>query len=138
MEPQDHTIIRTRWVFRNKLNEDREIIRNKARQVAQGYNQEEGIDHDETLAPVAKLVSIQIMHVFASYINIKLYQMDVKCDFLNDYLQEEVYAKQPPGLENSNLPNHVFKLNKALYGLKQAPRIGYNRFSLHLPENNFQ
>ena len=130
--PPDRTIIGTRWVFRNKLNEDGDIIRNKARLVAQGYNQEEGIDYDETFAPVARLESIRIMLAFASYMNIKLYQMDVKCAFLNGYLQEEVYVKQPPGFENPDLPNHVFKLNKALYGLKQAPRAWYDRFSSHL------
>ena len=128
----NRTIIRTRWVFRNKLNEDGDIIRNKARLVAQGYNQEEGIDYDETFAPVARLESIRIMLAFASYMNIKLYQMDVKCAFLNGYLQEEVYVKQPPDFENSDLPNHVFKLNKALFGLKQAPRAWYDRFSSYL------
>ena len=84
--PPDHTIIGTRWVFRNKFNEDGDIIRNKARLVAQGYNQEEGIDYDETFSLVARLESIRIMLAFASYMNIKLYQMDVKCAFLNGYL----------------------------------------------------
>ena len=88
--PPDCTIIGTRWVLCNKLNEDGDIIRNKARLVAQGYNQEEGIDYDETFAPVARLESIRIMLAFASYMNIKLYQMDVKCAFLNGYLQKEV------------------------------------------------
>ena len=77
------------------------------------------------------------MLTFASYINIKLYQMDVKCAFLYCYLQEKVYVKQILGFENANLPNHVFKLNKALYGLKQALRACYDRFSSHLFENNF-
>ena len=90
--PLDRTIIGTRWFFRNKLNEDGEIIRNKARLVAQGYNQEEGIDYDETFSPIARLESIRIMLTFASYMNIKLYQMDTKCAFLKGYLQEEVYV----------------------------------------------
>ena len=135
--PPDRTIIGTRWVFLNKLNEDGKIIRNKARLVAQGYNQEEGIDYDETFAPVARLASIRIRIAFALYMKIKLYQMDVKCVFLNGYLQEEVYVKQLPSFENPNLPNHLFKLNKALYGLKQTPRAWLDRFSSHLLENNF-
>jgi len=92
--------------------------------VAKGYNQEEGIDFDETFALVARLEAIRILSTFASYMNIKLYQMDVKCAFLNVYLQEEVYV-EPPSFENPNLPNHVYKLQKALYGLKQAPRAWY-------------
>ena len=89
--PLDRTIIGTRWVFRNKLSEDGEIIRNKARLVAQGYNKKEGIDYDKTFTPIARLEYIRIMLVFPSYMNIKLYQMDVKCTFLNGYLQEELY-----------------------------------------------
>jgi vacuolar-type H+-ATPase catalytic subunit A/Vma1 len=79
--PQDHTIIGTRWVFRNKLNEEGKVIRNKARLVAQGYNQQEGIDYDETFAPVARLEAIRIMLAYASHKNIKLFQMDVKSAF---------------------------------------------------------
>ena len=118
---KDHPVIGTKWVFRNKLDEKGTVVRNKARLVAKGYNQEEGIDYDETFAPVARLEAIRILLAFASYMGIRLFQMDVKCAFLNGFLQEEVFVEQPPGFENPDFPNHVFKLHKALYGLKQAP-----------------
>ena len=135
--PSDHSIIGTRWVFRNKKNEQGEVTRNKARLVAQGFNQEEGIDYDETYAPVARMEAIRMLLAFASHKSFKLFQMDVKCAFLNGFIDEEVYVKQPPGFENKDFPNHVFKLTKALYGLKQAPRAWYERLSGFLIENGF-
>ena len=111
------------WVFRNKIDENENIIRNKGRLVAQGYCQEEGIDYEETFAPVARLEAIRMLLAFVSYKKkFILYQMDVKSAFLNDYIMEEVYVKQPPRFENFDFPHHVYKLKKALYGLKQAPR----------------
>ena len=106
--------------------------------MAKGYNQEEGIDFDETFALVARLEAIRILLAFASHMNIKLYQMDVKCAFLNGYLQEQVYVEQPPGFENPNFPAHVYKLQKALYGLKQALRAWYARLSKFLLEHGFE
>ena len=103
------------------------IIRNKARLVAKGYNQEERIDYEETYAPIARLEAVRMLLAFASIMGIKLYQMDVKSAFLNGFIREEVYVDQPTGFENSDLPNHIFKLKKALYGLKQAPRAWYER-----------
>ena len=97
------------------------MVRNKARLVAQCYNQE-GIDFEETFAIVARLEAIRLLLAFACYMDFKLYQMDVKSVFLNDTIKEEVYVKQPPGFEDYEYPNYVFKLNKALYGLKQASR----------------
>ena len=136
-KPNDHQIIGTKWVFRNKLDENGVIIRNKARLVAKGYNQEEGIDYEETYAPVARLEAIRMLLAFASIMDFKLYQMDVKSAFLNGFIQEEVYVDQPPGFESFDLPNHVFKLKKALYGLKQAPRAWYERLSKFLLEKDF-
>ena len=95
--PNNCSIIGTKWVFRNKLNEHGNVTRNKARLVAQGYNQEEGIDFDETFAPVARLEAIRILCAYACFMNFKLYQMDVKSTFLNGILSEEVYVEQPPG-----------------------------------------
>ena len=113
------------------------VIRNKARLVAQGYNQEEGIDFDETFAPVARLEAIRMLLAFASFKGFKLYQMDVKSAFLNGFITEEVYVKQPPGFENHEHPDYVYYLHKALYGLKQAPRAWYDRLSKFLIEKNF-
>ena len=136
-KPEHQSIIGTKWVFRNKLDESGVVVRNKARLVAQGYNQEEEIDFDETFAPVARLESIRMLLAFACHKNFTLYQMDVKSIFLNGYIMEEVYVKQPPGFENKKYPNHVYKLRKALYGLKQAPRAWYERLSKFLLENGF-
>jgi len=118
---QGITIIGTRWGFRNKLDEEGKVVRNKARLVAQGYNQQEGIDNDETFAPVARLEPIRILLAYVAHKSIKLFQMDVKSAFLNGFLNEEVYVSQPPGFINKEKPKHVFKLPKELYGLKPAP-----------------
>nr|GEV42627.1 copia protein [Tanacetum cinerariifolium] len=113
---------RTKWVFRNKLDENGIVSRNKAMLVVQGYNQQEGIDYDETYAPVARLESIRLLLAYACDLDFKLFQMDVKSAFLNDFINEDVYVAQPPGFIDFEKPNHVFKLKKALYGLKQAPK----------------
>ena len=94
------------------------VTRNKARLVAKGYSQVEGLDFGETYAPIARLESIRILLAYATYHGFKLYQMDVKSAFLNGPIKEEVYVEQPPGFEDSEYPNHVYKLSKALYGLK--------------------
>ncbi|KAH9744421.1 Integrase catalytic domain-containing protein [Citrus sinensis] len=124
--PEHQSIRGTKWVFRNKMDESGVVVRNKARLVTQGYNQEEGIDFDETFAPVARLESIRMLLAYACHKDFILYQMDVKSAFLNGYIMEEVYVKQPPGFENEKFPDHVYKLSKALYGLKQAPRAWYD------------
>ncbi|CAN1753150.1 Retrovirus-related Pol polyprotein from transposon TNT 1-94 [Linum perenne] len=135
--PPNRSIIGTKWVFRNKTDEHGNITRNKARLVAQGYCQEEGIDFDETFAPVARLEAIRMLCAFASINDFKLYQMDVKSAFLNGDLKEEVYVAQPPGFEDSDFPLHVCRLNKALYGLKQAPRAWYDKLSSFLLDQGF-
>ncbi|WVZ75497.1 hypothetical protein U9M48_023543 [Paspalum notatum var. saurae] len=98
------------------------VVRNKARLVAQGFCQKEGIDYEETFAPVARLEAIRILLAFAASKGFKLQQMDVKSAFLNGFIEEEVYVKQPPGFESARFPDRVYKLKKALYGPKQAPR----------------
>ncbi|KAJ9544260.1 hypothetical protein OSB04_023967 [Centaurea solstitialis] len=129
--------IGTKWVFRNKKDEQGVVVRNKARLVAQGYCQEEGIDYEKTFAPVARLEAIRIFLAFAAHRGFKVFQMDVKSAFLNGKLKEEVYVKQPPGFESDKYPNHVYFLDKALYGLKQAPRAWYERLSTFLISNGF-
>ncbi|KAK1682301.1 hypothetical protein QYE76_043149 [Lolium multiflorum] len=130
-------VIGTKWIFKNKQDEFGNIVRNKARLVAQGFSQVEGIDFGETYAPVARLESIRILLAYASHHNFKLQQMDVKSAFLNGPLHEEVYVKQPPGFEDLNFPNHVYKLDKALYGLKQAPRAWYEHLKELLVDRGF-
>nr|GFB28076.1 copia protein [Tanacetum cinerariifolium] len=97
-----------------------------ARLVAQGYNQQEGIDYDEIYAPVARLKSIRILLVYACDLDFKLFQIDVKSAFLNGFINEEVYVAQPLRFIDFEKPDHVYKLKKALYGLKQAPKGGVN------------
>ncbi|GJX67780.1 retrovirus-related pol polyprotein from transposon TNT 1-94 [Tanacetum coccineum] len=123
--PYGKIAIVSKWVFRNKKDEHEIFTKNKARLVAQGYSQEEGIDFDETFARVVKMEAIRIFLAYATYMNFIVFQMDVKSAFLNGKLKEEVYVKQPPGFESSEFPNYVCKLDKALYGLKQAPRTCY-------------
>ncbi|GJW25748.1 retrovirus-related pol polyprotein from transposon TNT 1-94 [Tanacetum coccineum] len=132
------TIIGTKWVFRNKLDENGIVSRNKARLVAQGYNQQEGIDYDETYAPVARLESIRILLAYACALDFKLFQMDVKSAFLNGFINEEVYVAQPPGFIDFEKPDHVYKLKKALYGLKQAPKAWYDRLKAFLIKHEYK
>ncbi|GJX82211.1 putative ribonuclease H-like domain-containing protein [Tanacetum coccineum] len=124
--PKDMTIIGTKWVFRNKLDENGVRSRNKAWLVAQGYNQQEGIDYDETYAPVARLESIRIFLAYACALDFKLFQMDVKSAFLNGFINEDVYVAQPSRFINFAKPNHVYRLKKALCRLKQAPKAWKN------------
>jgi len=131
-------IIGSKWVFKNKLDEAGVITRNKARLVAKGYNQEEGIDYGETFAPVARLEVVRLLLAFACMSGFKLFQMDVKSVFLNGIINEEVYVEQPPGFEDHQHPNHVYKMKKALYGLKQAPRQWYERLSNFLLSNGYE
>ncbi|GJX73199.1 retrovirus-related pol polyprotein from transposon TNT 1-94 [Tanacetum coccineum] len=135
---QKQRIIGTNWVLKNKHDEMVGVVsRNKARLVAQGYNQQEGIDFDETYAPVARLESIRILLAYACAYDFKLFQMDVKSAFLNGFINEEVYVAQPPGFIDFKKPNHIFKLKKALYGLKQAPKAWYDRLKAFLLNHKY-
>jgi hypothetical protein len=126
-----------KWVFKNKQGEDGEIVRNKARLIAQGYSQVEGLDFGETFAPVARLETIRILLAFATSKGFKLYQMDVKSIFLNGVIQEEVYVRKPPGFENLKYSDRVYKLSNTLYELKQAPRAWYARLKTFLLEHEY-
>lgn len=112
--PTDQSAIGTKWVYKNKTDEEGNIICNKARLVAQGYNQEEGIDYKETFAPVARLEVICTLLAFACHRNFKLFQMDVKRSFLNGYIKEQVYVEETPLFIHENFPEHVYKLKRAL------------------------
>jgi hypothetical protein len=104
-------------VWKNKEGEKGEVVRNKSRLVAQGFSQKEGIDYDETFAPIA-LEAIRLLLAFFVAKGFKLHQMDVKNAFLNGVLEEEVYVRQPPGFDSEKYPHWVYKMRKALYGLK--------------------
>ncbi|GJS05273.1 putative ribonuclease H-like domain-containing protein [Tanacetum coccineum] len=136
--PYGKKAIGTKWVYRNKKDERGVVVRNKARLVAQGHRQEEGIDYDEVFAPVARLEAIRIFLAFASYMGFIVYQMDVKSAFLYGKIDEEVYVSQPPGFLDPKYPQKVYKVVKALYGLHQAPRAWYATLSTFLLKNGYR
>ncbi|GJT51716.1 retrovirus-related pol polyprotein from transposon TNT 1-94 [Tanacetum coccineum] len=120
-----------------KTDEFGGVLKNKARLVAQGFRQEEGIDFEESFAPVARIEAICIFIANAAHKNTTIYQMDIKTAFLNGELKEEVYVSQPEGFVDQDNPSHVYKLKKALYGLKQAPRAWYDMLSSFLISQHF-
>ncbi|GJY05804.1 putative ribonuclease H-like domain-containing protein [Tanacetum coccineum] len=136
--PYGKKAIGTKWVYRNKKDERGVVVRNKARLVAQGHRQEEGIDYDEVFAPVARIEAIRIFLAFASYMGFIVYQMDVKSAFLYGKIDEEVYVSQPPGFIDPKYPQKVYKVVKALYGLHQAPRAWYATLSTFLLKNGYR
>ncbi|GJR73756.1 putative ribonuclease H-like domain-containing protein [Tanacetum coccineum] len=125
-------------VYRNKKDKRGIIVRNKARLVAQGYTQEEGIDYDEVFVLVARIDAIRLCLAYASFIGLIVYQMDVKSAFLYGTIEEEVYVCQPPGFEDLQFPNKVYKVEKALYGLHQALRAWYETLSTYILENGYR
>ncbi|GKC31858.1 retrovirus-related pol polyprotein from transposon TNT 1-94 [Tanacetum coccineum] len=130
-------VIAIKWIHKVKLDEYGDVLKNKARLVAKGYRQEEGIDFEESFAPVARLEAIRIFIANAASKNMTVYQMDVKTAFLNGELKEEVYVSQPEGFVDPDHPHHVYRLKKALYGLKQAPRAWYDTLSKFLLAKGF-
>nr|GFC11850.1 retrovirus-related Pol polyprotein from transposon TNT 1-94 [Tanacetum cinerariifolium] len=130
-------VITLKWIYKVKLDELGGILKNKARLVARGYRQEEGIDFEESFAPVAILEAIRIFLAYDAHKNMVVYHMDVKTAFLNGNLREEVYVSQPDGFVDQDNPNHVYKLKKALYGLNQAPRAWYDMLSSFLISQDF-
>ncbi|GJW32075.1 putative ribonuclease H-like domain-containing protein [Tanacetum coccineum] len=125
-------------LLQNKKDDRGIVVRNKARLVAQGYTQEEGIDYDEVFAPVARIEAIRLFLVYASFMGFIVYQMDVKSAFLYGTIKEEVYVCQPPGFEDPQFPDKVYKVEKSLYGLHQAPRAWNETLSTYLLENRFR
>ncbi|GJR92100.1 retrovirus-related pol polyprotein from transposon TNT 1-94 [Tanacetum coccineum] len=130
-------LIKLKWIFKVKKDECGGVLKNKARLVAKGYRQEEGIDFEESFAPVARIEAIRIFIANAATKNMTIYQMDVKTAFLNGELREVVYVSQPEGFVDPDKPNHVYRLKKALYGLKQAPRAWYDMLSSFLLSQEF-
>ncbi|GJW12438.1 putative ribonuclease H-like domain-containing protein [Tanacetum coccineum] len=136
--PTGAKVIGTKWVYRNKKDERGVVVRNKARLVAQGHRQEEGIDYDEVFAPVARIEAIRLFLAFASFMGFIVYQMDVKSAFLYGTIDEEVYVSQPPGFVDPDHPTKVYKVVKALYGLHQAPRAWYATLSTFLEKHGYK
>ncbi|GKB26223.1 retrovirus-related pol polyprotein from transposon TNT 1-94, partial [Tanacetum coccineum] len=136
-QPECVMIIALKWIYKVKLDEYGDVLKNKARLVAKGYRQEEGIDFEESFSPVARTEAIQIFIANAASKNMTIYQMDVKTTFLNGELKEKVYVSQPEGFVDPDHPTHVYRLKKALYGLKQAPRAWYDTLSRFLLDNKF-
>ncbi|GKA58719.1 putative ribonuclease H-like domain-containing protein [Tanacetum coccineum] len=136
--PHGKRAIGTKWVYRNKKDERGIVIRNKARLVAQGHIQEEGIDYDEVFAPVTRIKAIRLFLAYASFKDFVVYQMDVKSTFIYGKIKEENYVCQPPGFEDPDFPDRVYKVEKALYGLHQALRAWYKTLSTYLLDNRFQ
>ncbi|GJR34877.1 putative ribonuclease H-like domain-containing protein [Tanacetum coccineum] len=136
--PYGKRAIGTKWIYKNKKDERGIMVRNKARLVAHGYTQEEGINYDEVFAPVARIEAIRLFLAYASFKDFIMYQMDMKSAFLYGKIEEEVYVYQPLGFEDLEFPDRVYKVEKALYGLHQAPRAWYETLSTYLLDNGFQ
>ncbi|GJR07321.1 retrovirus-related pol polyprotein from transposon TNT 1-94 [Tanacetum coccineum] len=126
-----------RWLWKNKRDEENTVIRNKSHLVAKGYAQNEGIDFEESFAPVAWLEAVRLFIAYPAHKSFTVYQMDVKTRFLYGPLKEEVYVNQPAGFVDPYHPDKVYHLKKALYGLKQAPRAWYDKLSNFLVSKGF-
>nr|GFC26843.1 retrovirus-related Pol polyprotein from transposon TNT 1-94 [Tanacetum cinerariifolium] len=135
--PDNISPLTLKWLFKNKHDEEQAVIRNKSRLVMRGYRQEEGIDFEESFAPVARMEAIRIFLAYAAHKSFTVFQMDVKTAFLHGSLKEDVYMCQLEGFIDADHPSHVYKLKKALYGLKQAPRAWYDELSEFLLQNQF-
>ncbi|GKE49989.1 retrovirus-related pol polyprotein from transposon TNT 1-94 [Tanacetum coccineum] len=130
-------LINLKWIFKVKLDKFGGVLKNKTQLVAKGYLQEEGIDFEASFAPVAQIEAIKIFIANATHKNMIVYQMDVKTEFLDGMLREEVYISHPKGFVDQDRPNYVYRLKKALYGLKHAPRAWYDLLSKFLLSQNF-
>nr|GFB95448.1 hypothetical protein [Tanacetum cinerariifolium] len=124
--------IGTKWVLKNKKDERGIVIKNKARLVAQGHTQEEGINYDKVFAPAARIEAVKLFLACASFMGFTVYQMDVKSVFLYGTIDEEVYVMQPPGFQDPNFSAKVYKVEKAMCGLHQAPRAWYGELNFFL------
>jgi hypothetical protein len=136
--PKDKSTVSSKWIYNIKHVVDGSVEKFKARFVARGFTQKEGIDYEETFALVAKYTSIRTIIALASVLGWKLHQMDVKTTFLNGKIEHEVFVEQLDGFVLHNKGTHVCKLRKALYGLKQASKVWYDRIDGFLKSPSFQ
>ncbi|GKA98124.1 retrovirus-related pol polyprotein from transposon TNT 1-94 [Tanacetum coccineum] len=135
--PDKVMVITLKWIYKVKLDELGGILKNKARLVARGYRQEEGIDFEESFAPVARLEAIRIFLAFAAHMNMVVYQMDVKTAFLNGNLREEVYVSQPDGFVDPDNPITLFKLKKSSLWAETAHACGMIMLSSFVISQDF-
>nr|GEY41507.1 retrovirus-related Pol polyprotein from transposon TNT 1-94 [Tanacetum cinerariifolium] len=135
--PLYKNVINMKWLWKNKCDEENTVIQNKSRLVAKGHAQKEGVDFEESFAPVARLEVVRLFIAYAAHKSFTVYQMDVKIAFLYGPLKEEVYVNQPDGFVDPYHPDKVYHLKKALYGLKQAPRAWYDELSNFLVSKEF-
>jgi hypothetical protein len=132
------SVVTSRWLYKTKYAADGNVEKHKARFVAWGFSQIEGVDYHETFAPVARYTSIKSIIVIAVEMGWRIHQMDVKTAFLNVFIKEEVCIEQSQGFEVSERESHVCILRKALYGLKQAPRTWYSCIDTYLLQMGFE
>ncbi|GJW92341.1 retrovirus-related pol polyprotein from transposon TNT 1-94 [Tanacetum coccineum] len=135
--PLCKNVINLKWLWKNKRDKENIVILNKSRLVAKGYVQKEGIDFEESFAPVARLEAVLLFIAYAAHKSFTVYQMDIKTSFLYGPLKEEVYVDQPDIFVDPYHPDKVYRLKKALYGLKQAPRAWYDELSNFLVSKGF-
>jgi len=130
-------VIGVRWVFKTKLNPDGSICKHKARLVVKGYTQQYGVDYLETFALVARYDTIRLLITLAAHNCWQIHQLDVKSSFLNGFLAEEIFIKQPDGYVVKDKEDHVYLLKKALYGLKQVPQAWCDKMDTYLLQLGF-
>ncbi|GJV50050.1 ribonuclease H-like domain-containing protein [Tanacetum coccineum] len=126
--PTNVNVVRSMWLFKHKFNADGSLSRYKSRLVANGRNQQQGIDYDEIYSLVVKPATIRTVLSLAVSRDWPIHHLDVKNAFLHGHLSETVYMHQPPGFVDHNKPNYVCHLQRSLYGLKEAPRAWFQRF----------
>jgi hypothetical protein len=131
-------VVTSRWLYKLKHATDGSIEKYKSLFVARGFSQVEGVDYDETFAPVSQYTSIRAVISLAIEMGWNIHQMDVKIAFLNGLIEEEVYIEQPLGFEVHGRESHVCIMKKALYGMKQAPRAWYSRIDAYLQQLGFE
>jgi len=135
--PKDRKSVGCKWVFHTKRDASGHIVRHKARLVAKGYSQVQGVDFNETFAPVVKFTTIRCMLAIGSAMDFEIHQMDVKTAFLNGELEEDIYMDQPQGFVQDGKEHLVCKLKRSLYGLKQSPRAWYQRIDMFFTHEGF-
>nr|GEU79531.1 retrovirus-related Pol polyprotein from transposon TNT 1-94 [Tanacetum cinerariifolium] len=135
--PLCKNVINMKWLWKNKRDQENTVIRNKSHLVAKGYAQKEGVDFEESFAPVTRLEAVRFFIAYVAHKSFTVYQMDVKTAFLYGPLKEEVYVNQPDGFVDPYHPDKVYRLKKALYGLKQAPKAWYDELSNFLVSKGF-